>query len=437
MRIAMPYGNSTLEADLEGGCLLATLDVRDAPPLTAPGEALRGMLEQPIGMDRPALADFKTDDTTAIVVSDSFRKTGVHLLLPALIEALGEKAIAEEQIFFAVATGTHRGPDAEETAAILGPELYDRFRNRIMVHDPDDETGLVTLGTTRRGTPVRINRRVTESDRVIVTGAVVLHYFGGFGGGRKALVPGLAARATIARNHALNLAPDADRLNPAVRIGVMDGNPVAEDMIEAARMCRCDFIVNTVLNPNGEIAGLFTGELEAAHREAAAFARRLYTAEIPEKADLVIATAGDARNFLQSHKALFNAWQALKPGGRIIFLTESPEGFGGNRFEEWLRLGSTEKVIRQLRRNAEINGQTALSTLEKAPAAWLVTQLDEEAVRLTGARKAASFQEGINGAIAELRRKGIETPACYLMPAAAWTVPRLRPGLPPDPMQKA
>jgi nickel-dependent lactate racemase len=282
---------------------------------------------------------------------------------------------------------------------------------------------LLFVGNTSRGTPVWLNRRLLEADRVILTGTVVLHYFAGFGGGRKSIVPGLAGEQTIAANHARNLHPTDDGLNPDVRIGRLDGNPVAEDMAEAAGFAQVECIVNTVLNRENRIAGLFVGDRTAAHEAACAFASAMYEVPLPHPADLVIASAGAAHNFVQSHKALFNAYQAMKPGGRIVFLTPAQEGLGASGFREWLGLGSRHAVIRRLREGAEINGQTALSTLEKAPSAVVVTEMDEAELRLTGARKAGSLQEAVDLCLRELAEAGRKNPSVCLMPAASYTVP--------------
>ena len=229
----------------------------------------------------------------------------------------------------------------------------------------------------------------------------------------------------MAHNHALNLDKSADRIDPSVRIGVTEGNPVAEDMLEAARFHPPDLLINTVLNGDGAIAGLFTGEMEAAHREAADFARGLYAVSIEERADLVIASAGAAKNYLQSHKALFNAYQAVKPEGRIVFLAEAPEGLGGNKLAAWLRLGEPAQIMAALRERAEINGQTALSTREKARRAVLVTALSEADSTLIGARKAASLGEALAWCRAAFEKDGIVTPSFYVLPSASQSVPML------------
>jgi len=279
------------------------------------------------------------------------------------------------------------------------------------------------VGETSRGTPVQINRRVHEAGRVIVTGRTVFHYFGGYGGGRKGMIPGIASLETIAYNHARNLHPTEDRRDPAVRIGGLEGNPVAEDMLEGARLCNPDLLINTVLNRHGDIARIFAGDLEAAHRAACQFAHDLYAVYIDEPADLVIASAGHAKNFIQSHKALFNAWQALKPNGRIILAAPAPEGLGNERFRYWLGLGTRHVIFSELREHAEINGQTALSIVEKAPQSILLSELNETDGGLLGMQRANTLEEALQRARNDLKEQSVGEPSCYLMPAAAYTVP--------------
>lgn len=427
MRIRMPYGSATLEADLAGADPIATLDVAEAPALADPGAALRDALADPIGLNGNALDAVRPGDTVCVIVSDSFRYTGMERVLPTLVRALEDRGARAEDISFLYATGTHRGPDEAEARQILGEEIHARFAARAHTHDPHDDAMLADLGTTSRGTRVRVNRRALECDHLVVTGTVVLHYFGGFGGGRKAIVPGVAGVETIAQNHARNLDPVEDRLNPAVRIGVLDGNPVAEDMLEASLRCPVRVLINTVLNRQGRIAGLYAGDLQAAHRAACDHALRLYGAPLARRADLVVASAGGAKNFIQSHKALFNAYQAMRPGGRIVFLAPAPEGYGGNKFREWVALGGRAEIIAALRERAEINGQTALSTVEKAPSAVFVTGMAREDVELLGGRKAESLQHALDLAVAELTAAGVARPTAVILPSAGYTVP-----IPPD-----
>lgn len=423
MTIEMPYGADTLRADVPWGTLLGTLDIAPAESVGDVAAATRAALTNPLGACAPLREIVKPGERVVIVVSDSFRTTRIEQVLPALLETFAACGARDEDITFLFSTGTHRGPTPEEAEKILGPAVYARFKERAVTHDATDTANLIDLGTTSRGTPVKINRLAVECDRLIVTGTVVLHYFGGFGGGRKSLVPGIAGVDTIAANHSKNLHATENTLDPAVRIGVMDGNPVAEDMLEAARMVKTDFLINTVLNRDNAIAGIFAGAMETAHRAAAGFAHTLYCVPCPAQADIVVASAGTAKNYLQSHKALFNANQALKPGGRIVFVARAPEGLGGNKLATWLALGSRGAIIAELRRNAEINGQTALSTIEKAAVSDFVTELSPEDIAVLGARKADSLADALEHARACLPAAAQANPTIWLMPTASYAVP--------------
>ncbi|MBI2434412.1 MAG: nickel-dependent lactate racemase [Candidatus Hydrogenedentes bacterium] len=422
MQITMPYGHTALSGDAPWADHLATLEVAHTPALADVASVAREAFQHPIG-GAPLQERIQRGESVAIIVSDSFRQTRIDEVLPELLRTLRSCGVQDEDILFVYSTGTHRGPTPDEERWILGSDVYEHLRGQTLTHNPFDPAGLIELGVTSRGTRVLLNRHVLERDRLIVTGTVVLHYFGGYGGGRKSILPGIAGVETIAQNHARNLHPTEDRLDSAVRIGALDGNPVAEDMFEGASLCHTDFLINTVLNRDGKIAGLFAGELDAAHRAAARFAHALYAVEIDELADLAVASAGAARNFIQSHKALFNAYQSVKPGGRIIFLAAAPEGFGGNKFSQWLSLGGRAAIIRELRKNAEINGQTALSTREKAAITLFVTELPAEEVALLGGRKADSLQEALDTAHAEFQAQNIPRPTLTLLPSASYTVP--------------
>ncbi len=417
------YGSEPVEFYVDDAEHAETLDIVDTPALSDVAQAVSDALARPIGQNGPFRDTLTPGDTVAILVSDSFRQTRADQMLPPLLDYLNESGIPDTHITITFSTGTHRGPTPEEQCEILGPGTYARMHGRLFTHDPRDETNLIQLGTSRRDTPVWINRRVHEHTHIIATGACVLHYFGGFGGGRKSVVPGIAGVATIAHNHAMNLHSEKDVLDPRVAIGALHGNPVAEDMLEATRLTHVELIINSVLNRDGEIAGLFCGDLVEAHEAACAFARQSFQIPSAGKADLVIAASPSTKNFVQTHKALFNAWQVLKPGGRIVLLAPCREGIGGENFRKWLLHGDRAAIIRGLRRQSEINGQTALSTREKAPSMVLVTEMGDEDVGLLGATKAPTLEAALERTLDELRQSGNSHPTYILMPSAAYTVP--------------
>jgi len=422
----LPYGSKLLNFTIPQATYLETLDIQPVSPLSDPTQTIHDALESPIGQDCPFRETLTPRDTIAIVVSDSFRQTRADQILPPLLDYLNQSGIPDHHITITFSTGTHRGPTHKEQQDILGTPTFNRMQGRLFIHDPHDKDNLLHVGTTHRGTPVWINRRVHEHTHVIATGACVLHYFGGFGGGRKSIVPGIAGIETIAHNHAMNLHPKNDDLDPNVRIGVLHGNPVAEDMLEATQLTHVELIINTVLNRGDQIAELFCGDLIKAHEAACTFALQSFQVPYTEKADLVIAASPSTKNFVQTHKALFNAWQVLKPGGRIILLAPCPEGIGGENFKKWLLKGNRSSIIKGLREQSEINGQTALSTREKAPSTILVTEMNENDIALLGTVQVHSLEHAIERAIHDLRQHGIHNPTYTLMPSAAYTVPTQR-----------
>jgi nickel-dependent lactate racemase len=254
-------------------------------------------------------------------------------------------------------------------------------------------------------------------------GGVVYHYHAGFGGGRKSLVPGLAGRDTIAFNHSLTLDPDRNRLHPRVGPGRLDGNPVAEEMLEAARLCRPDAIVNTVLDPSGRLVGVFAGDLDLAHRAACARAAEALSAPMAEPADLVVASTGSARNWIQSHKALYNAHRAVRRGGQVVLLAPCPEGIGEDSFRRWVRRPRLKDIYAGLRADPDVLGQTALSTRIRGRRTVLVTSMSaDEAAELKMAL-APDAASGIRLALDRLAAQGILQPTCLLLPDAMALLP--------------
>jgi lactate racemase len=232
------------------------------------------------------------------------------------------------------ATGDHREQTSEEYRLLAGDEACERVK----IYDHISTAGdLVYLGETSYGTPVKINRRVVEADRVIITGGIVYHFLAGWGGGKKAIIPGVAARDTIMANHALAFLPgEGEGLNPAVCSGQMLANPCSDDMLEGTQMVAPDFLLNTVIDENsGLIAGVFAGHFVKAHEAGCRFVDSYFKVPLEEKADVVIASCGGYPkdiNFYQTYKTIYNAQQALYPGGTLLLISESREGIGSDQF---------------------------------------------------------------------------------------------------------
>ena len=407
---------------------LGTIESSGFTNETLTGNSIREAFFNPIWPDgsRQTIFDIiRPGGSVCVVVSDHTRQTATSTILPFILEGLIAKGCSLKDIFFLIASGIHRPPNTAETQKILGQSIFNQFEGRIFRHNADDEANLVYVGTTKRGHNVRVNRQAIEADRLILVGTVGYHYHAGFGGGRKSLVPGLASRDTIAYNHSLTLDPVQDRIHPMVDPGILDGNPVAEEMLEGARMCNPDIIINTVLTPSGKLAGVFSGELDLAHRAACRMAERVSRVDINRPADLVIASAGSALNWIQSHKALVNAHRAVKENGLIILIAPCPEGLGDERFRYWVKKNDIAEIYSELRRSSEVLGQTALSSKTRGRNAILMTEMNSMDISDLGIRTAPDLESAVKTAMDDLKQNNTEKPSYFLMPEARHSVPFL------------
>jgi nickel-dependent lactate racemase len=329
-----------------------------------------------------------------IVVSDATRKTGSPQFLPVLVRALHDAGATE--VGFAVASGIHRSPTRDEVAAILGPELEGRYP--MLLHDPDDPDVLEKVGTTRAGTPVCVHRALRDHDRIVLTGAVGFHYYAGFSGGRKAVVPGLAGRETVSRNHLRALRADGSR-HPRAIAGCLSGNPVHLDMADGAALVGPHLLVNTVVRPLGGIERLFIGDWRRAHFAACRYLRTTRTVPV-EPRDLVIAAAGGEPgdiNLIQAHKAFEAAVPALRPGGLFILVARCREGAGHEDFMPFFDHPDEKSMVRALRQEFRVYRQTALAWRRKARSCRmiLVSGLGKDVARRLDAMGVSDLEEAI------------------------------------------
>ncbi len=421
--MVLTYGNKNICFDLDRGNLLGEL--RPRRDYNGVGKAeIDCAIKNPVGLKENiyqiARKKIKSPgDYVCIVVSDQTRSTGVEQYLEMLIDSLNREGIADEKIVLQFANGMHRPPTREEQKEKLGRRIYARFQGRIFVHDASDETSMVDVGTTTRDNRVRINRIVADARVKILTGSVMYHYFAGFGGGRKSILAGVSSADTIARNHSLTINPNENRIRDSVEIGRLKGNPVAEDMEEAAALTGIDYIINTVMAEDNTIAAIAAGDFRKAFYHLTVIAENIFGNFIERKADLVIATAGNRQTWVQSHKALFNASLAVHEQGVILLLAECSEGIGSERLEHWLKLGSMQDLFEELRKNPEVNGQTAYSTLCRGHRTILVSELSREKIALLRMTPAKDINEALKMAFRRLD----DNFSYYFMPEACYTVP--------------
>lgn len=394
-----------------------TLSPRVPPAMSDENEIQReffSALNNPAGglMIKDAI---KPGGSTVVIVSDKTRKYGLKSWLPALLNTLNECGVPDEGITILTATGAHSGHTSAEIEALLGCEIAGRAK--IVDHDCDSSP-MTNLGRTSRGTPVLINSIAAEADNLITTGVVMPHYYAGFTGGRKSLLPGVAARESIFTNHGLNLAPGGGTCAEA-RTMSLAGNPIHEDMAEAAGMLRVACSINVVMG-DGAPAAFFCGDIALAHAAACEKAVDWMGVPIRERAAWTIASCGGYPkdiSMYQSHKSLDNSFMATRPGGALILATGCADGFGPDGFENWFDLGSAAAIEKKLREKYEVMGHTALRILSKTAAVKtiLVSSLPDELVIKMGMSPAATLEEALENI--DHSEPGI------IIPEAATTVP--------------
>ena len=414
--IELKYGAEKITIDIPKSQVLSVLSGRHMYPLRDPLNAIWAALQEPI--ETPPLRKIvKKGEKVAILASDYTRATKADLFLPVLVDELNKSGIQDSDIFIVFSNGTHPLHTREKQEQIVGKEIANRLQ--MFDHDCRDESNLISIGKTSRGTPLKVNKKVYEADRKILTGSITYHYFAGFGGGRKSILPGISSFETIQTNHRLSMQPECTT-------AALDNNPLSLDMEEAAKMVKPDFILNTVLNENKEICGIFAGDLMAAHRAGCQFINEFAMVRIAQKADLVVAAAGGGGmdlNYVQSHKAMENASFALKEGGVMILLAEAAEGFPSDVYLKYINMGSAQAIHAELERNFTIPGHTVYATFykaEKFKIIW-VSKMPKEIVKKMKITPADSFEEAY--ALAQKWFPG--NPSTYIIPLAYTTFPVL------------
>lgn len=390
----LKYGSASFWLNLPHERIIGVIEPTVPTPMLSPEEIITHALDG----CQATISNFKPGEKVLIVTSDITRYTGSEIYLPLLVDRLNSQGIQDGDIEILIALGIHRKQTAHEHEKILGP-LSGRIR--VHDHDCDDPSGLVSIGRTTNGIDVRINRRAVEADRLILTGVIGFHYFAGFGGGRKSVLPGIAGRQSCMDSHFAVLNPGkGNGKNRDAVTGNLENNPVHQAMSEACALAGPAFILNTVLAPDKRIIAAFAGQWRDAHREGCRYYREHFAYPLQYKADLVIVSCGGHPkdiNLIQAHKSMEYAAQALKEGGVMILLAECRDGFGNSTFFSWFRYKDLDLFEEALREKYEINGQTAYSLLQKAQRfrVVLVSEFPKQQVEEMGMMPARSLDEAM------------------------------------------
>ncbi len=414
----LKYGTAACTLDLPPERLAGVI----VPPPIVVDQSPVEIIEAALDSCHTFIASFRPGEKLVIVTSDITRYTGSEIYLPLLVDRLNRQGIADGDIEILIALGIHRKQTEHEHQRILGP-LYGRIH--VSDHECDDPDMLTFIGTTSNGIKVRINRKAVEADHLILTGTIGFHYFAGFGGGRKSVLPGIASRKACMASHFAVLNPgEGNGKNPLAVTGNLDGNPVHQAMVEGCALAKPAFILNTVLTADKRIIAAFAGDWREVHEAGCRFYHERFAYPLSEKGDLVVASCGGFPkdiNLIQAHKSMEYAAQALKDGGVMILLAECRDGFGNGTFFNWFRFKRLEEFEAALREQYEINGQTAYSLLQKAQRfrIILVSQFPLQQVEEMGMIPARTLDEAMELAIGMLSDEW----RCYLMPEAGCVLP--------------
>ncbi len=307
--------------------------------------ALRAALEEPIAA-APLSQWGIAGGSVCIVFTDITRATPNERLIPWLLDYLHQNGVLRENITLLNSTGTHRGNTPEELDIMLTPEVARNYR--IINHDCHATENCVLFGETREGKPALINKWLANADLRIVTGFIEPHFFAGFSGGPKGIMPGVAALETVMSNHGARNIGD-----PSSVFGVLDENPIWQEMRDIALRVGPSFLINVTLNEQKEITGVFAGDLLKAHRQGCEFVRSVAMQKVDALHDIVITSNSGYpldMNLYQGVKGMAAAARILKPGGLMILACECREGVpAGSPFDKFLReAGSGEEVLRLL-----------------------------------------------------------------------------------------
>ncbi|MGN1368879.1 MAG: nickel-dependent lactate racemase [Aristaeellaceae bacterium] len=354
-QFAFAYGNGTIPMTVRAGRIDVIESVTPAP-IGNLQEAFRRAVEEDAIDSAPLRELVQAQDQVTVVISDVTRAyMHPERICPLLLDYLHDVCgVPDGNIVFLVAVGTHRAQTEEEFRRLVTPEVAARVR--VVNHDCDGD--MVRLGVTSRGTQVEVNPLVVGR-KVILLGGTVHHFFAGYGGGRKSILPGVASRKTIMQNHAHALDPMAAQPNPLCGLGVTMLNPVHEDMAEAAGLVGPVFGINMIVDGQGRHLALPSGHWLAAWQESCRLVDRFNGVDIPSRADAVVVCAGGYPkdiNLYQSCKSLINGFQAVKPGGRLIFISQCSEGGGPAEFFGWSRYLPDNTLDAALRANFTVAG---------------------------------------------------------------------------------
>lgn len=413
MKLEFGIGTRIETVEVPEQHLLEILEPNEVTVARRGVEAVDYALENPIGA--PKLRELlQPGQKVAIITSDITRPMPTATVMPSLLDEIYRTGVRPQDVTLVFALGSHRPHTEEEKRKLAGERAYHEIN--IEDSNPND---CIHLGTTKAGTPVDITRTVAEADVRICLGNIEYHYFAGYSGGAKAIMPGVSTREAIQCNHRF-------MVDDRACAGNLEDNPIRSDIEEAAAICGIDYILNVVLDEHKKIIYAVAGDVTKAHRAGTAFLDTLFLKRLQKRADIVLVSQGGAPkdlNLYQTQKALDNSKHAVREGGTIILIGSCKEGLGERTFEEWMtKSESPEAMIERIGRDFQLGGHKAAAiamVLQKADII-LVSDLPDDFVKSIFLKPAHSAQEAFDEAI---KKYGPEA-TVIAMPYGGSTLPK-------------
>ncbi len=408
MNIQLPYGKEKMEISIPdaryNGSLISKMT--EYVPEKSQEELVRDALAHPIGT--PKLSEMAIGKKNVVIIaSDHTRPVPSKIIMPQMLAEI-RRGNPDADITILISTGLHRETTKEELVHKFGEDIVKA--EKIVVHDCADESNLVDLGKLPSGGELIINKLAYEADLLVAEGFIEPHFFAGFSGGRKSILPGIASRTTVCYNH------NAEFIDsPYARTGVIDGNPIHEDMLYAARAAHLAFICNVVVSASHEVLFAVSGDCDRAHVAGRNFLLQYCQVDkIP--ADIVISTNGGYpldQNIYQAVKGMTAAEATVNEGGVIIMVAKSSDGHGAPVFYETFKNEpSNEKLMAQFRATPkektipdQWQSQIFVRLLERADVIY-ISDAEDEVVKNLHMIPAHSMDEAIAKADEILAAKG-------------------------------
>ena len=415
------YGRSVMSFELPYGHVEHELRTNPVKPIddSLVNQCVLNAISHPIGC-KPLTDTIKPGDTVAFICNDLTRVANSFAFMPVLLNYFNRLGVPDANMKIVFSLGAHRDMTHDEMVQAVGGEVACRVRMFNSQAKRSEE--FEYQGTTSRGTPVWIHREICNTDHVVLTGTIVQHYFAGYGGGRKAVLPGCSSLETITANH-------KHMMDNRCGLGITAGNPCYEDQVEGVALFangRNLFLFNAVLNAQHQFLKMFAGHWVEAHLEACKFVDEVYGCRIRKKADLVIASCGGYPkdiNIYQMQKTMDNTRCAVKEGGVVIIFAQCEEGAGNDLLvKTYQRHGTFEAIEKELRESFRMGANKAFAISRNMQHARyiLVTGADPELCRLM--HFTAAFPDAAR-ALSAAKALLPENPSVILMPEACLTVP--------------